>query len=176
MTDIVERMQEAVDSVVWLRNQYARHGEIEDKLAADEIERLRAERDALRVELDVCRDAIETCYLVADGLPSETDSNAAVRRCTMRRLNEAVGKAAPRLLHERGEGQKLYGLRWRELVAERDALRVDAERLDSGQIMLTERDEFGESYLRHISGIDLRAAIDAAMASQTTETAPREGA
>lgn len=40
------------DLVQWLRNQYARHHEIEDKLAADELERLTRERDAFRAVLE----------------------------------------------------------------------------------------------------------------------------
>lgn len=53
----------------------------------------------------------------------------------------------------------------RRLAAEVEALRADAERLDSGCILTQERDEFGEPYQRITTGIDLRAAIDAAKAS-----------
>lgn len=52
--------------VQWLRNQYARHKEIEDQLAADKLEELeralaeaRAERDALRKEADKFEDGID---------------------------------------------------------------------------------------------------------------------
>ena len=37
--DIVDT--DPCDSVIWLRNKYSRHGELEDKLAADEITTLR---------------------------------------------------------------------------------------------------------------------------------------
>lgn len=47
-------------------------------------------------------------------------------------------------------------------AAELEALRADAERLDSRCIALTENDEFGDEFKRIIVGIDLRAAIDAA--------------
>jgi hypothetical protein len=41
-------------------------------------------------------------------------------------------------------------------------LREDKALLDSGRIMLHERDEFGEPFIREIVGINLRAAIGAA--------------
>lgn len=53
-----------------------------------------------------------------------TDGDSACQRVTLRQLNEAIGRAAPRLLHERPEGQKLFGLRWRELIAENEMLRA----------------------------------------------------
>lgn len=79
----------------------------------------------LQMELSICHEAIEVCYDTAkDYFPQDSDSDSAVRRCTMRKLNEAVGKALPKLMFEQPEGQQLYGLRWRELVAERDALKA----------------------------------------------------
>lgn len=51
-------------------------------------------------------------------------------------------------------------------AAELDALRKDAERLDSGMIITSERDEFGEDYSCHRRGINLRDAIDAAIAGE----------
>jgi hypothetical protein len=42
------------DSVVWLRAKFARHGELEDKLAADEIERLREHQRRAMHDPDVC--------------------------------------------------------------------------------------------------------------------------
>lgn len=50
-----------------------------------------------------------------------------------------------------------------ELEKERDALKVDVERLDSGCIVTHERDEFGAEYECERRGIDLRSRIDAAM-------------
>lgn len=50
--------------------------------------------------------------------------------------------------------------------AERDALLKDKARLDSGVIMTSERDEFGEEYTCERRGLDLRAMIDAAMQAQ----------
>lgn len=49
---------------------------------------------------------------------------------------------------------------------ELEALRRDAARLDSGCIMTHERDEFGMEYKCERRGVDLRAAIDEAMAKQ----------
>lgn len=50
-----------------------------------------------------------------------------------------------------------------DLEKERDALKADAERLDSGCIVTHERDEFGAEYECERRGVDLRARIDAAM-------------
>jgi hypothetical protein len=50
--------------------------------------------------------------------------------------------------------------------AEVEALRADAERLDCGQIMIDTRDEFGEPKQVWHTGMNLRAAIDAARAAQ----------
>ena len=52
------------------------------------------------------------------------------------------------------------------LRAEVEALRADAERLDCGQIMIDTRDEFGEPKQVWHTGMNLRAAIDAARAAQ----------
>ena len=53
------------------------------------------------------------------------------------------------------------------LTAEVEALRADAERLDCGQIMISTLDEFGEPKQVWHTGMNLRAAIDAAMAAQS---------
>ena len=55
------------------------------------------------------------------------------------------------------------------LRAEVEALRADAERLDCGQIMIDTRDEFGEPKQVWHTGMNLRAAIDAARAAQGGE-------
>ena len=52
------------------------------------------------------------------------------------------------------------------LRAEVEELRADAERLDCGQIMIDTRDEFGEPKQVWHTGMNLRAAIDAARAAQ----------
>ena len=119
-----------------------------------ERDEARAERDALRIELDVCRSAIEDCYDIVETFDCYNDSDDACQRVTLRRLNEAIGKAAPRLLYERSEGQKLYGLRYRELMAERDALHAvatDAHRdIDELRRQLAEA---GESIARQAATI-----------------------
>ena len=89
--------------------------------AADEIE-------VLEAELAVCREAIEVCLDVAENLPSDDDGATAVRRCTLRRLNEAIGKAVPRLMFERPEGQKLYGLNYMEMRERIEALEATLDR------------------------------------------------
>ena len=50
-----------------------------------------------------------------------------------------------------------------ELERENAELRRDRERLDSGRIKINGFDEFGEPCATVHNGIDLRAAIDAAM-------------
>ena len=54
-------------------------------------------------------------------------------------------------------------------IAQVEALRADAERLDCGQIMIDTRDEFGEPKQVWHTGMNLRAAIDAARAAQGGE-------
>jgi hypothetical protein len=62
-------------------------------------------------------------------------------------------------LEVKRETTALATLAWNE----RAPLIRDTLRLDSGRIMTDERDEFGEEYQCDRRGIDLRAAIDAAM-------------
>lgn len=52
--------------------------------------------------------------------------------------------------------------RERILLARIAELEADAERLDSGRIMFTTRDVYGEPARVTFAGVDLRAAIDAA--------------
>ncbi len=88
---------------------------IED--AADTLE-------AQALDLAVCCNAIEECLDIVGALDCVTDADAACQRVTLRRLNEAIGKAAPRLLYERPEGQKLYGLNYKAQAAELERLRA----------------------------------------------------
>lgn len=53
------------------------------------------------------------------------------------------------------------------LRAENERLKADAARLDCGQIMISTLDEFGEPKQVWHTGMNLRAAIDAAMAAQS---------
>jgi hypothetical protein len=93
----------------------------------DEVKRLTAERDWLALDGDICRDAIEAAVILVTRWCEhhDADSDAACGRVARRRLGEAIGKATPRLLMERPEGQRLYGLRYRDLIAERDRLAAD---------------------------------------------------
>lgn len=52
--------------------------------------------------------------------------------------------------------------RERILLARIEELEADAARLDSGRIMFTTRDVYGEPARVTFAGVDLRAAIDAA--------------
>jgi PAS domain-containing protein len=89
-----------------------------------------AEVRRLREENMLCRAAVEDAVDMVDVCASEHDDDASqgALRATKRVLSEAIGKACPRLMMERPEGQKLYGLHWRELREENEALREDAER------------------------------------------------
>lgn len=133
---------------------------------------LTAERErADRADLDaaICRDAIETAWRVVNDLPAESDSDAAVRRCALRKLGEAVGKAEPRLMFEQPEGQNLYGLNYRHWIerakaaeAERDALRERADRAERDcnglsldvQTLKAERDALRERVARLVGVIE----------------------
>jgi hypothetical protein len=69
----------------------------------------------------------------------------------------------------RDEQEALATLRAYLALAEKDA-----QRLDSGCIVTNDRDEFGEEYITERRGLDLRAAIDAAIAARTQQ-AGKEG-
>ena len=51
---------------------------------------------------------------------------------------------------------------WQRIRARIAKLEADAERLDSGRIMFTTRDVYGEPARVTFADVDLRAAIDAA--------------
>lgn len=134
---------------------------------------LTEENEALREENMLCRAAIEEAVDLVRGWyteeSGESDSAAACYRVAQRQLSEAIGKACPRLFGEKPEGQKLYGLRWREMREENEALRKDKERLDSGRIVYVGWDDFGDRYEIDSRGNDLRAMIDKATAIAAKE-------
>ncbi|MEI7296619.1 hypothetical protein WCQ02_31135 [Paraburkholderia tropica] len=83
----------------------------------------------LREENAVCRNAIEDAVDMVDACAStyDDDGSQGALRATKRQLSEAIGKACPRLMMERADGQKLYGLHWRELNEEVRGLREDLQ-------------------------------------------------
>jgi hypothetical protein len=83
------------------------------------IERLRARLAELETENAICRDAVEDAADLVTGWcdTHDSDSDSSCGRVSLRKLGEAIGKACPRLLMEKPEGQRLYGLHWRELQA-----------------------------------------------------------
>jgi hypothetical protein len=91
----------------------------------------------LCTELEVLRDAVEAAYDFITAMSSDPDCDddgtQGAIRATRRKMAEALGNALPRLLYEKREGQKLFGLRCRELAEEnahlRDALVKAAEDL-----------------------------------------------
>ena len=99
---------------------------------AREIERLLLENRILK---DACQVFLE---LVDEILPQDLDSDAAVARCAVKRLQEALGHAGIRLLKEAPGGQFLYGGYVRQLAEraykaeERLAQMEDAGKLSPG--------------------------------------------
>lgn len=85
----------------------------------------------LEVENAICRDAIEHALEFVDTWADDKDDDHSqgAARAQTRMLNEAIGKAVPRLLGERPEGQRLYGLHYRDMRDERDNLRSIVQRL-----------------------------------------------
>ena len=79
----------------------------------------------LETELEICRDAIERAveFVKACIDEDDRDETQGAGRATLRRLNEAVGKACPKLLYEKQEGRLFYGLRYRELKEENEKLK-----------------------------------------------------
>jgi hypothetical protein len=102
-------------------------------LAEEGLASYAQENQQLRDDNAICRSAIEDAVLLVenweadDAHDSDLDQGAA--RATRRMLSEAIGKATPRLLMERPEGQKLYGLRWREMRAEVERLQAQVASL-----------------------------------------------
>lgn len=90
--------------------------------------------------------------------PSERPAVAAWVISNLREREDALS----RLL----ERHNALALNAAKLQAEVEALRRDAERLDSKRILVHSRDEFGEPVSVLHTGIDLRAAIDAARAQK----------
>lgn len=81
------------------------------------------------------------------------------------RLRAEVASLTAQL--QSGESFHSVAVRQRDAAwGEVEALRADAERLDCGQIMIDTRDEFGEPKQVWHTGMNLRAAIDAARAAR----------
>jgi hypothetical protein len=97
------------------------------RLAQATINELRVEVARLREDNAICRDAIahamELVENFADSPEGDDDMSQGAARATRRRLNEAIGKMEPRLMMERELSPK-YGLRWKELRAEIEALKA----------------------------------------------------
>jgi hypothetical protein len=92
-----------------------------------ELQEARARLAEQASEIAILKDAVETAYDFIDQDSHEPwypddDMSAGAARATLRLLAESLGQNAPRLLRERPEGQKFYGLLWRELRAELAAL------------------------------------------------------
>jgi FtsZ-binding cell division protein ZapB len=171
MSDLVEHLREHADRMAGdgpSGSAYDPETLALEHDAADRIEALEAEVERLAEENAICRDAIEHCLELVEAWSQDNDDDHSegVARAQTRRLNEAIGKAVPRLLFERPEGQRFYGLHYRTLREERDEARAEAERLrrelDALQIA---HNLLAESYARVQKRIpdpdDLRAVLDA---------------
>jgi hypothetical protein len=135
------------DTAIALRAALARVAELEDECA-------------------ICRDAVEDVLELVESIETRDldDSAAGALRASRRKLSEAIGKATPRLLMEKPEGQKFYGLHWRELRAENTKLRAALERLLSSVPVAADcptDDANVVAYTDH-QWDELRAATDAA--------------
>lgn len=75
--------------------------------------------------------AIGACKDIVQQLDCYTDADTATQRTILRRLNEAIGVALPRLAHEKPGGQALYGLRWIEQAEEIHRLRMRVAELEA---------------------------------------------
>jgi hypothetical protein len=131
-------------------------------ILADHARRLERERDEAREDVALCRDAIAHALdLVAEWEKDHDDDNAsASARVTRRRLNEALGKAEPRLLYEKPEGQQLFALAWKALRCERDALREALREIYEAGNDFPDNDS-PEACSRYASAIDrARALLD----------------
>jgi hypothetical protein len=91
---------------------------------------LKRRSKAIERENAICREAIESAVVFVEACieDDDSDSTQGAGRATLRRLAEAVGKACPKLLYEKREGQKLYGLRYRELAQENEQLKITLQR------------------------------------------------
>jgi DNA repair exonuclease SbcCD ATPase subunit len=98
------------------------------------VEELRTQGDrldAVQTDLDCLRDAYAQVYSVVQDMSSESDMDAAVQVCLLRRLEEAIGERRTRLLYEKPGGQKLYSLRYREMKEEIEALTASLHKANS---------------------------------------------
>ena len=98
--------------------------EVNDQPTYADLAVMRDRALAAEQENAICREAIESAVEFVETCikDDDSDSTQGAGRATLRRLAEAVGKACPKLLYEKREGQKLYGLRYRELAQENGQL------------------------------------------------------
>ncbi len=120
-------------------------------------------RIALAAAAEITRLRAEVASLTAQLQSGESFHAVAVRQrdAAWREVEALKAKLAE---YSRANDRIVAELR--ECDREVEALRADAERLDCGQIMIDTRDEFGEPKQVWHTGMNLRAAIDAARAAQ----------
>ena len=108
---------------------------------------LMADRGRLRAEVESLRG-------VTPELPPRPPDGGGLPRYGLRHNSQSMPMSVPM-----DDG---YWTPHHLAIAQVEALRADAERLDCGQIMIDTRDEFGEPKQVWHTGMNLRAAIDAA--------------
>ena len=162
MTDIVERLRkrQMMQDVRGTGDRFVKQVAVPDalcQLAADEIERLRAELAAEKDETFRLQCSHSALYNECTALRAELAALRAASASVQADQREAIDQARELL---------------RIVTAERDALRADALRYR----WLRERCAWLPiDYMSNDDAADdFDAAIDAAMASQTTGTAPQE--
>ena len=132
----------------------------------DTLREILSERDRLRAEVEnlqrVNKESIERATEVVDEITrrwlAEVESLKDDRDSWEQQASDRTDDVL-RFVAERDAAR-----------AEVEALRADAERLDSGQIMIDTLDEFGKPKQVWHTGMDLRKAIDAARAAQGEKT------
>ncbi len=135
--------------------------------ASNELTRLRAEVEALKAENERQFTALND-WLYANG-PNGWIDLLRHELAAMTTEVEAL-RAERQVLNSAVVAAKSETAEFAEVAInaqnEVEALRADADRLDCGQIMIDTRDEFGEPKQVWHTGMNLRAAIDAARAAR----------
>lgn len=120
--------------------------------------------EELEAETQIHLSAIEGAYdFITETLSrcasTDTDVDQACCRCVRRELMESIGEAAPKLIMERPEGQKLYGLRYRELKSQVRKLEAKLERVRGLPDKWRDEGPEGEGWDAFLCADELRAAL-----------------
>lgn len=151
-----------------------RIAELEDEAERERLAQLACDAESAcgNVELNFLQERIAELEGIVDAYRNTRDEHLQVIAKLRADLSEGA-QLSHRLRNERDRlravilpGAPLLLIIDR-LRAEVEALRADAQRLDSGTILLKYRGEWSDSVL--FGGVDMRAAIDAAIAARKGE-------